>query len=73
MSTEPSDHWTKQHDENSGITAWFSSRKAKGGWPVPGVGGSVEIYMLAGLAVEFGRTAVAVPISSVGLAVADFK
>lgn len=69
----PRAHWTKQHDKNLGLTAWFSSQKAKGGWPVPGVGKRVEIYMLAGLAVEFCRTAVTFPISSVHIAVEDFK
>ena len=63
----PRDHWTKRRDENSGITAWFSRRKAKAG-----VGTRVE-YMLAGLAVEFSQIAVAFPISSVHLAVEDFK
>ena len=69
----PRNHWTKQHDENLGITAWFSSQKAMGGWPVPGIGRRVEIHMLAGLAVEFRRVAVTFPISSVDIAVEDFK
>ena len=69
----PRHHWTKQHDTNSGVTAWFSSRKAKAGWPVPGVGGRAEIPMLAGLMVEFHRTAAAFPISSVLMSVEDFK
>ena len=69
----PRVHWTKQCDENSGVTAWFSSRKTKAGWPVPGVGGRVELPMLAGLSVEFPRIAIAFPISSVHLEVEDFK
>lgn len=75
----PRTHWTKQRDEDSGVTAWFSTRKAKGGWPVPGVEigwGSerrVPIHMLAGLSVEFCRTTAVFPISSVYLALEDFK
>ena len=69
----PRDHWTERRDVNSGVTTWFSTKKTKGGWPVPGVGGQEKIYMLAGLAVEFDRTAVAFPISSVHLVLEDFK
>ena len=50
----PHDHWTQRYDESIGISAWFSSRKAKAGWSVPEVGGQVEIQMLAGLSIEFG-------------------
>ena len=69
----PRAHWAEQYDESVGIRAWFSSRKAKAGWPVPRVGGRTEIYMLAGLSVEFRRTTAEFPISTVCLAVEDFK
>jgi len=69
----PRAHWTQQCDESVGISAWFSSRKAEAGWPVPGVGKRIEIQMLAGLSIEFRRTTAAFPISTVRLAVEDFK
>ena len=69
----PRSHWAKRRNENLGVTAWFSSQKATGGWPVPGVERRVAINMLAGLTVEFRRTAVAFQISSVHLGVEDFK
>ena len=69
----PRAHWTKQCDESVGISAWFSSQKAEGGWPVPGVGKRIEIQMLAGLSIEFQRTTATFPISTVRLGVEDFK
>ena len=69
----PRAHWAEQYDESIGIKAWFSSRKAKAGWPVPGVGEQIEIQMLAGLSVEFRRTTAKFPISKICIAVEDFK
>ncbi|RME49622.1 MAG: hypothetical protein D6791_00340 [Chloroflexi bacterium] len=69
----PRDHWSKQRDVHSGVTIWFSQQKRKAGWPVPGVGGRAKVRMLAGLAVEFWRTDITFPITSVRLSAEDFK
>lgn len=69
----PRDHWKREHDKEMDVVAWFSSRKVRAGWPVPGLGGRSECALLAGLTVAFTRTMATYPITSVNLAAEDFK
>lgn len=69
----PRTHWTSQHDAETGITVWFSRRKAQSGWPVPGTGTHAECHLVAGLRVALNKAAIRFPVSSLTLSTGDFK
>ena len=69
----PLKDWEMRHDSQADITVWFSSLKAKGGWPVPGIGGRAECQMLAGIAVPFAKTIAMFPIKELAISTCDLK
>jgi hypothetical protein len=69
----PLPHWTAQRHPELQVAIYFSSRKAKGGWPVPGVDGHGECTMLTGIEFELEKTVAQYPISLVRLFAEDFK
>jgi len=69
----PRRHWKVQRDLGSAITVYFSHRKAKAGWPVPGIGGRSEVEMLAGIEIALDRSVAEYPLATVSLKKEDFK
>jgi hypothetical protein len=69
----PRDHWCVQEDDCCGVTIWFSQQMAQAGWPVPGVGGRAECHLVGGLSLAFARAAATYPVSSLRVAVEDFR
>jgi hypothetical protein len=76
FSTEqdmPLSHWTIERHPELKVALYLSSRKAKGGWPVPGVGGHGECNMLAGIELALEKTVAQYPIRLARFVVEDFK
>jgi hypothetical protein len=69
----PRPHWTIQRDFDLHTTLYFSQRTAKGGWPVPSVGGRAECHLLAGIALGLEKTVARHPITIVRVHAEDFK
>lgn len=69
----PRRHWKALQDFSTAIVAYFSHRKAKAGWPIPGAPGESKIEMLAGLEIGLARTVAEYPIASINFEIEDFK
>jgi len=69
----PLPHWTFQRHPELGVDLYFSSRRAKGGWPVPRVVGRREVNLLAGIELPLDKTVAQYPISLVRFTWWDLK
>ena len=69
----PLPHWTVQHHPGLEVALYFSSRRAKGGWPVPRVVGQREVNLLAGIELRLDKTVAQYPISLVRLYMDDLR